>query len=91
MGDSIIFEGKRFRKEDFTHIPSKEPDKKNKYRVAFYELWLQKEAERLGKSMTQIRSHETIEKFSSYFFKLYRERKKKNGVIGWDDFKDFEL
>jgi len=91
MGDVVIFDGRQYTKEDFMCYPSKEPSKRMRYRNAFYELWKQKEAERLKKSIGEITSHRAIERFTSYFFKLYADGKKENKPITWDDFKHFEL
>jgi hypothetical protein len=98
MGDTIIFEGKQYRKEDFVCYPSnepKDPSSRMSYRMryfsAFNELWKQKEAEKLKKTISEMTSHNAKERFSSYFLKLYASRKKENKPITWNDFKDFEL
>jgi hypothetical protein len=81
----IEFEGRRFRKEEFCYYPSKEPRKLMKYCSAFYSLFKREKAKLLGKSETEITSHESYEDFVNRFTKLYRERKKEGRPITWND------
>jgi hypothetical protein len=81
----IEFEGKKYKKQDFCYYPSKEPRKLMRYCSAFYTLFKKEKAKLLGKSETEITSHELYEDFVSKFTKLDRERKKEGRPITWSD------
>jgi hypothetical protein len=81
----IEFEGKKYKKQDFCYYPSKEPRKLMRYCSAFYTLFKKEKAKLLGKSETEITSHELYEDFVSKFTKLDIERKKEGRPITWSD------
>ena len=89
----VEFEGKRYKKEEFTYCPWIEsPDKRMKNCSAFYGLWLRERDVKTGKDSGKMfsRSLWTM-KFVPFFNRLYKTKKHKKEPITWNDFKELTL
>jgi len=86
----VEFEGKRYKKEEFTYCPWIEPpSKRMRYCSAFYGLWVREGDVKTGKVSGKMSSRSLwTQKFVPFFNRLYKTKKNKKEPITWNDFED---